>query len=221
MNIDTKKMEIRKVDATFSTGSMPTKFVGNAAVYNVESKFGLTAKSIDGPFKEILEEGCFSKSLATNRNIIALSNHVSEPSTLLGTTQAGTLRLNDTSASLEFEIDIPDTTEGKDLSVLIARGDIKGVSLGMFVIEDEVYVGEDGLQTRKIEEAILTEISLVINPAYTQPNVEVRSISGSMEECSINEVSGSTEKHEATRSFDMSILEPYDLECWILRNKNY
>lgn len=217
---DTKKMEIRKVDATFTTGSSATKFIGNAAVYNVPSRFGLTKEGIDGPFREVLSSGCFSSSLALGRNITALVNHVSEPATLIGTTQANTLRLVDTPASLQFEIDIPDTTAGKDLSVLIKRGDIRGVSLGMFVLEDEVFTGEDGIQTRKIEEAILSEISIVINPAYPQTNVELRS--GSMEACAMTgseacsmDTSGSCEccsgsAMPTTRSFDTSIFEPYN-----------
>lgn len=218
-----QKMEKREIAATFATGSTPTKFIGNAAVYNAESKFGLTSDSIEGPFKEVLLPGCFAESIASGRNITALSNHVSQPSTLLGTTQANTLRLVDTPASLQFEIDIPDTTEGKDLSVLIGRGDIKGVSLGMFVMDDDVTVDANNLQTRVIKKAILSEISLVINPAYPQTNVELRS--GSMEACAMsgsNEVcSGSAEQcscdTQTTRSFDMSYFEPYEAEVDILR----
>lgn len=167
-----KKIETRETNINSDTTG--TKFVGSAAVYNVQSKYGLTNDYVTQPFKEMFLPGCFADSIATGRDVLALSDHIAVSATLLGRLSNNTLRLNDTPEALGFEIDIPSTQQGEDIKTQIQRGDITGVSLGMIVIDDEYVTDTDGLMLRIVKKAMLQEISLVINPAYSQTKVEVR-----------------------------------------------
>ena len=58
-----------------------------------------------------------------------------DPSRLLARTKSGTLRLEEDSKGLRFELDLPDTTEGRDLLALAERGDIGGMKgdIGKFL----------------------------------------------------------------------------------------
>src|SRR5688572_16918348 len=61
----------------------------------------------------------------------ALFNH--DPNMLLGRAGAGTLRLSTDARGLRYEIDIPDTTVGRDVATSIARGDLAGSSFAFSI----------------------------------------------------------------------------------------
>ena len=93
---------------------------GYAAVFNSEANLGT--------FSEVIRPGAFAKSLATGSNIRALYQH--DGTALLGTTRGGTLQLREDAKGLAFTLALPDTSHGRDLAILVDRGDVQGCSSG-------------------------------------------------------------------------------------------
>ena len=122
-----------------------------------------------GGFSEIIRPGAFKRSLASDSatKIRAIYEHDSR--SLLGRMGAGSLRLSEDAQGLAFEIDLPDTQLGRDLPVLVARGDVAGCSFG-FIAQGEQWEGE----TRHLTDVDLFEITITADPAYDTTTVQVR-----------------------------------------------
>ncbi|WP_235953313.1 HK97 family phage prohead protease [Noviherbaspirillum galbum] len=162
----TNTFEIRSGGSlrTNSTG----KLTGYAAVYNSESRDL-------GGFVEIIRRGAFDASLKSGVNIRALWQH--DGKALLGTTQAGTLRLIEDPKGLAFELDLPSTSTGKDLSILVDRGDVAGCSFGFRVRENGDRWEERGTSlVRELLDVDLIEITLTDDPAYMDTSIAKRSM---------------------------------------------
>lgn len=130
--------------------------------------FGTEARIAD--FTEIIQAGAFASSLKAQTDILALIDH--SPSRLLARTKSGTLRLSEDAKGLAFEIDIPDTQDGRDILTLAERGDLGGMSFGFRVPE-----GGDTWQgnRRELHQVDLAEISVVMSwPAYDGTTVQAR-----------------------------------------------
>ena len=133
---------------------------GYAAVFNADTRVG--------DFIERIAPGAFIRSLESGRDVLALADH--DPKSVLGRTSSGTLALSEDSHGLAFTLTLPDTTAGRDLAALAARGDLGGMSFG-FVPVDEVWAGD----TRELREVELHEVSVVQSwPAYPQTSVALR-----------------------------------------------
>jgi Escherichia/Staphylococcus phage prohead protease len=145
---------------------------GYAATFNTETRIG--------DFVEVIAPGAFANSLAKNGHsapgarkdlgdILALFDH--DASRLLARTRSGTLRLKEDARGLVFDLDLPETSDGVDVSVLAARRDLGGMSFG-FSVKREKWDGE----RRTLEAVDLHEISVVKSwPAYPNTVVQVRS----------------------------------------------
>ncbi|MFD2704077.1 HK97 family phage prohead protease [Salibacterium lacus] len=128
-------------------------------------------------FREKIKRGAFSKSLSDN-TVKALWNHNTDM--VLGSTKTGTLRLNEDERGLAFELDMPDTSWGRDAFSSIKRGDVDGVSFGFRVIQDEWDHSDPDEAIRTLVEVQLHEISPTGFPAYPQTSVSARSVLGSV-----------------------------------------
>ena len=151
----------RRGAADFSVALPARKLTGYAAVFDQETRVA--------GFVEVVRPGAFQGSLA-GRDILALVDH--DPARLLARTGSGTLRLEEDSRGLRFEIDVPDTTEGRDVLTLAERGDLGGMSFGFTVAKGgEHWSG----QRRELRAVTLHEISVVHSwPAYSGTTVEPR-----------------------------------------------
>ena len=137
---------------------------GYAALFNSES--------VDlGGFVERIAPGAFAESVANN-DIRALFNH--ESGMVLGRRSAGTLRLSEDLRGLPFEIDLPDTTVGRDVAVSIERRDITGMSF-QFGVRKDNWAKIGGAWLRTLLDVNLMEISPVTFPAYPATEVGLRS----------------------------------------------
>jgi HK97 family phage prohead protease len=136
------------------------KLVGHAAV------FGQYAE-LPGHL-ETLHRSAFDNALADpTTDVRALFNH--DPNKLLGRQSSGTLRLSVDSTGLAFELDLPDTTDGRDVRELAARGDLSGASFGFVPGQDE-WTTKDGRQLRThTSVAQLRDISPVSFPHTRAP----------------------------------------------------
>lgn len=91
---------------------------GHAALFGVETRLAT--------FSETIRAGAFAGSL--KRDVLALVDH--DPARMLARTKSGTLRLSEDTRGLAFDLDVPDTTTGRDILALAERGDLGGMSLG-------------------------------------------------------------------------------------------
>ena len=143
-------------------------FVGLAAAFNSPSQ--------PLPFIERIAPGAFSRSLRSRNEIKLFVNH--DTSRVLASKRAGTLRLSESGRGLEVEADLPDTTDGRDMAVLLKRGDIDSMSFGFSVPKGGDSWSDDG-QERELREVRLHEVSIVTGfPAYEATAATVRSLDG-------------------------------------------
>lgn len=141
---------------------------GHAAVFNSWSE------TLGGifPFKEKVRKGAFNESIGRD-DIRALFNH--DPNYVLGRNRAGTLELVEDDVGLRVRINPPDTSWAKDIVTSIRRGDISQMSIG-FVVEEDKWSTEDGIDTRELRKVQLFDVSPVTFPAYTATDVGVRAM---------------------------------------------
>jgi hypothetical protein len=83
------------------------------------------------------------------------------------------MRLYEDAHGLKVEAELAPTTRGKDLSILMQRGDINKMSFGFTVQQDSW--SPDG-NTRTLESVRLIEASIVTFPAYEASVAQVRSL---------------------------------------------
>jgi len=165
------KVERRINDVNFEIriGEVDTDkmtFTGYAAVFNSASE--------PLPFTEYIVPGAFKRSLKSRNEIKLFMNHNTD--IVLGSTRAKTLRLSEDSTGLLAEAVLPDTTAGRDLSVLMQRGDVNSMSFGFSVPARGDKWSDDGM-TRELHQIRLHEVSIVTGfPAYEATSATVRSI---------------------------------------------
>lgn len=151
-----------------STGSLRSEgktLRGYAAVFNSEADLG--------GFVEVIRNGAFRKTLDSGSNIRALYHHQGDA--LLGTTRGGSLELREDAHGLAFTLALPDTTHGRDLAVLVDRGDVAGCSFGFRVADGGDRWEQRGAQlVRELLNVDLAEITLTSDPAYADTTVALR-----------------------------------------------
>jgi len=153
-------LQIRQVADVRRDG--PCKLAGLAAIYDREANIGGT--------RERIARGAFADTIRGDAEVLAFVDH--DAGKLLGRRSVGTLRLADSNEGLAFEIDIPETTLGRDVLALAERGDLGGMSFGFTIPKG----GErrDG-NVRVLMQINLKEISVVSSwPAYQGTRVEAR-----------------------------------------------
>jgi HK97 family phage prohead protease len=136
--------------------------------------FGKRSHNLGG-FVEVVAPTAFSKTIK-EADVVALRDH--DPSKVLGRVSSGTLRLSVDEVGLAYEVDLPDTTDGRDLAILLERRDIIGSSFGFRVTADgdEWTETEDGFPLRVLTNVALRDISPVTYPAYPDTEAALRSL---------------------------------------------
>lgn len=174
LDVEHRKVNGREVEfRTVSVGNIEVRdssgdgmtFAGYAAVFDSPSE--------PLPFIETIRPGAFKRSLSSGREVRMFSNHNTDH--VLGSTRAGTLRLSEDARGLRVEADLPDTTVGRDLAILMRRGDVHSMSFGFSVPRGGDSRSQDG-SSRELREVILHEVSVVTGfPAYAATSAAVRS----------------------------------------------
>jgi len=136
------------------------------------------AADIGGYFEEIIARGAFTETLKT-ADVRAYFDH--DRGRVLGRSTAGTLRLKEDTKGLHVEIDLPDTSDGRDVATLIERGDISGMSIG-FVVKRQQWDETSMPWKRTIEVVDLVEVSIVSEPAYEGTSIALRSLEDARKE---------------------------------------
>jgi HK97 family phage prohead protease len=160
--VNTVEFDVRNGEAS----SDGMSFTGYAAVFNSPSE--------PLPFTEVIKEGAFKRSLKSRNEIKLFMNHNTD--VVLGSTRAGTLKLTEDSRGLLAQAELPDTSAGRDLSVLMKRGDVSSMSFGFSVPPKGDAWSQDG-STRELHQVRLHEVSIVTGfPAYEATTASVRSL---------------------------------------------
>ena len=162
------RIEVRTA-ASFGSSS-PGHLTGYAAVFDKPADLG--------EFTECVKPGAFRRTLA-DADVLALYDH--ERRSILGRNKAGTLKLAEDAKGLAFELDLPDTTLGRDLAVLVERGDVGGCSFGFRCTSGgDRWSTRNGRMHRELIEVDLFEITLTAWPAYRETEVVKRSLQFAM-----------------------------------------
>ena len=166
------KMETRTFtvdDIEVREAAEGTSFEGYAAVFNSESA--------PLPFVETIAPGAFAKSLRSRNNVFLLVNH--DPARPLASTRSKTMTLEEDGRGLLVKATLPNTTDGRDLGVLLgASGNprvIDSMSFGFSVPRGGDSWSEDGSR-RTLNQVRLHEASIVTFPAYEATSASVRSL---------------------------------------------
>jgi uncharacterized protein len=161
----TKKLEVRMTQG--SVKGEGNTITGLAAVYNSDSHDL-------GGFTERIAPGAFDDSLKQGTDCLCLFNH--DPNQLLGRCASGTLKVRSTDEGLEYTVEAPDTTLGRDVCTLMKRGDITGSSFAFYTNDDKWEQRADGTTVRTVLSAQLMDVSPVTSPAYPAATASVRSL---------------------------------------------
>ncbi|GEC30674.1 HK97 family phage prohead protease [Sinorhizobium fredii] len=139
------------------------KLVGYAATFGQETRI------LD--FHETIAPGAFAASLRSNPDVLALVDH--DAGKVLARSKNGSLTLSEDAHGLKFQIDLPETSLGRDILAMATRGDLGGMSFGFTVPEGgDEWRGDK----RTLRNVVLHEISVVQSfPAYGGTSVQARS----------------------------------------------
>jgi HK97 family phage prohead protease len=152
-----------------SSDGEPPRLVGYAALFNVESR------NLGG-MREIIRPGAFDRALREKHDVVARTNHRSE--SLLGRVSNGTLRLTVDERGLKYEVDLPNTTAGRDTLEYVKRRDISESSFAFMVDRSGQRMearASDGLPLRELLDLDLVDVAPVGDQAaYPATQVSAR-----------------------------------------------
>ncbi len=153
-------VEVRKNDDGKAIGLR-----GYAAVFNSESEDF-------GGWREVIEPGAFSADLKDGKDVRALIDH--DTGRVIGRRSAGTLALKEDKKGLAVDIDLPDTTDARDLMANVEAGNIDQMSFG-FRTRNAIWEEKEDYDVRHLKDVELLEVSVVAFPAYAATTIGKRS----------------------------------------------
>jgi HK97 family phage prohead protease len=168
---DHRGMTITRDDKT----GLPCKVSGYAIVFNSESEsWGTDMSGRD--IREIILPEAVADCLKGNPDIRLLADH--DSGKVLARTASGTLSFTVDDYGVKIDAALPDTTCGRDTSVLIDRGDIDGMSFGFRMDPDMMDKIVTDTKVTWVIKCIdcIREFSIVAWPAYADSSVECRSL---------------------------------------------
>ena len=172
--------QFRVLEGT-NLGSAGT-LVGYASIYSTPgSKYGLSEDM--GGWRERCSFGMAKRYLTSNPDIKGLRDH--NPSLILCRTANGTLKLAEDGVGLRCEMNIADTSTGRDTMVLVRSGTVDQMSFAFAIDgsdgeswdEEPDYDDPDGerkLMVRTLRAVKIYDASIVTSPAYPDARVGVK-----------------------------------------------
>lgn len=156
-----RPVELRKNDAGGNV------LVGYALTYNNYSRDL-------GGFVEQVAPGAVDKSLADGVRVMARYNH----DTILASSDSGTLRMSSDDTGLLYEIDLPDTTVGRDVAALAAAGIVRYSSFAFRTPNggDTWSFTDQDYPLRTLNSIHLVDVAPVDDPAYFDTSSSLRSL---------------------------------------------
>ncbi len=193
----TPDMEIRSTagePVELRSGGADSRTIGGYAAL-----FGERSELLGNGFREVITSGFFNKSRGDGYpGVTARFEH--NPMYVLGSTEAGTLRLNIDGRGLDYSVDLPKTRD--DVLELVTRKDIRSSSFAFQAFSDD-WGFDDGVAVRTLLSGRLIDVAPVSSPAYTKSSVSLRSLSRFMH-CPVEDVERYAETGELRRLFTRS-----------------
>ncbi|NYD43939.1 HK97 family phage prohead protease [Nocardioides panaciterrulae] len=160
------------------------------------AKFERFSQNLGG-FVERIAPNFFNKSRGDNwPGVVARYNH--DDNMLLGTTQAGTLRLGVDDVGLDYQVDLP-SARG-DVYELVQRGDVAQSSFAFMVFEEEWTTTDQGFPLRTLVSGRLMDVAPVNTPAYEDTSVALRHLAQKFD-AAPEEVRSLAQHNELTKFF--------------------
>lgn len=144
-------------------------FTGHATVWN--TRYAVGDPKTWGWWEEF-DFKSVDRALREEQPVALLRDH--DPSKLLATTKAGTMTLSKDKRGLAVDADIPDTTDGRDVQILMQRGDLDSMSLAFIVKSEAITELDDGSVLRTILDVDLYDVSIVTYPANPETDAALR-----------------------------------------------
>lgn len=204
--LNIENLQVRSVD------DGPSLISGYASVFNRDSveMYG---------FVERIAPGAFTRTLKEANDVKALWNHDSNYP--LGSTRAGTLKLEEDKTGLAFELDPPNNNWGNDVRESIRRGDTSGVSFGFYIRKQEWDDTDPDNVIRTILDVDLIEISPTPFPAYPDTSVEAREVRAAYESYkATRQAAGAADEIEGTSQEIQAELEAIATELELAEAEN-
>ena len=149
------------------TGSNDKMTIGGYA-----AKFNRMSQNLGG-FVEQIDPAFFNGSRGDGwPDVIARYNH--DQNMVLGTSNAGTLRVNTDNVGLMYEADLP--TSRADVYELVSRGDVNKSSFAFVASVDDWGVTDQGFPLRTLIDGRLIDVAPVNTPAYLDTETGLRSL---------------------------------------------
>lgn len=146
---------------------------GYAAVYYRPDDVQGTTTQIGPNTFERIQRGALT--LDPDIDVMGLWDH--ERGKLLGRQSSSTLRLGLDNIGLRYEVDIPNTTIGRDVEEYLERGDIQGSSFKFSIApggQDLTYDPKEKRYWRDLTNIVVYDVGPTSDPAYTGTTAEVR-----------------------------------------------
>lgn len=180
----------------------PGTFYGHAAVFNQRTAIGDPSS---WGFWEEIDPHAFDRALNEDQDVRLLVDHV--PSNILARSSSGTLRLSTDRRGLVTEADLAPTSLGRDMTVLLERGDVNQMSFGFEPVAFEWSETPNGEELIRLTDCDLFDVSIVTFPAYETTDAQMRSQVAEIRSTKPNPAA--RDRHAAARArFDM--LRPPD-----------
>jgi HK97 family phage prohead protease len=145
---------------------------GRLVLSGTAIRYGARSRDLGG-FRERVMPGAATEAIQKG-DVLALDEHRHDR--YLGRTSNGSLRLVDTATELRYEVDLPDTSIGREVAALAERRDYKGSSFGFRARPETVKwtKDEDGTPLRSIHAfSLVRDVGPTISPAYESTTAEM------------------------------------------------
>jgi Escherichia/Staphylococcus phage prohead protease len=160
-------MERRTIDAELRAAADEPKISG----YSI--RFDSWSDDLGGFRERIAADADIQYS-----DVVAKFNH--DSNFVIGRLSSGTLKLTRDEKGVLMEAMPPSTTWANDLLVSMRRGDIKHQSFEFRIADrksGQIWEEREGVLYRTLTKIIISDVSVVTNPAYQSTNAQVRSMS--------------------------------------------
>ncbi len=153
-------------------GSGPRHIVGYASV------FDRLSRNLGG-FVERVNQRAFNASKATGfEGAVCRWNHNDD--FLLGTISARTCMIDVDGTGMLYDVVPPDTTAGRDVMILMGRGDVAASSFAFRAAEDDWALSDFGMPLRTLLSMEVLDVAPVTTPAYPDATSSLRSVDGAV-----------------------------------------
>jgi hypothetical protein len=163
------------------------------------AKFNTISQNLGG-FVETINPTFFNQSRGDSwPDVLARYNH--DDNMLLGTTAAGTLRLDVDQTGLIYEVDPPQSRS--DIVELVERGDVQKSSFAFRVFEDDWGMSDQGFPQRSLIAGHLVDVAPVNTPAYLDTSAGLRSLANKFD-APLEEVRNLAQRDELRKFFKVT-----------------